>query len=85
MDIQVIINFFKNIIGDLGNWLSNLSIGDILSGTVGIIPRSIIFFRTLLNPIYSFIGSYFGFIASGLFFSVIGFICILAIRRGVFK
>lgn len=83
--IDGITSWFSNIIGDLGNWLSNLDIGDILSGTVGIIPRSIIFFRTLMNPIYQFIGTYFGFIASGLFFSVIGFIIILAIRRGVFK
>ena len=85
MDINTLINFFKNIIGDLGNWLSNLSIGDILSGTVGIIPRSIIFFRTLMSPIYTFVGSYFGLFASGLMFATIGFICVLAIRRGVFK
>ena len=85
MDFNIIIEFFKNIIGDLGNWLSNLSIGDILSGTIGIIPRCIIFFRVLMTPIYNFVGNYFGLIASGLLFAVIGFLIVLAVRRGVFK
>lgn len=80
-----IVDFITNIIGDLGNWLSSLDIGDILSGTIGIIPRSIVFFRVLLAPIYNFVGSYFGILASGLMFACIGFICVLAIRRGVFK
>ena len=79
------IDFITNIIGDLGKWLSNINISKILSGTIGIIPRSIVFFRVLLSPIHNFVGEYFGFIASGLLFTCIGFICILAIRRGVFK
>ena len=80
-----LVDYITSIIGDLGNWISSLDIGDILSGTIGVIPRAIVFFRVLLTPIYNFVGSYFGLFASGLMFACIGFICILAMRRGVFK
>lgn len=82
---EAITRWFANIIGDLGDWLGDLDIGDILSGVAGIIPRCIVFFRMLLTPIYNFVSTHFGLIASGTLFAVIGFIIILGIRRGVFK
>lgn len=83
--IDGITSWFANIIGDLGEWLGKLDIVDVLKGAASIIPRTIVFFRVLMSPIYSFIGSSFGFITSAIFFSTIGFLIILGLRRGVNK
>ena len=79
------IDFLTGIISDLIDWLGNLSIGDILSGTVGVIARGVIFIRLLFNPIYDIVNGTFGLYTALLFVSVTSFIVILALRRGVTK
>ena len=80
-----------SIISDLGKWIADLDIDDILSSIVGIIPRSIVFLRSLFMPLYRLIEGIFPSPAqfmgvngvAFLFFSVIGFIVALGFRRGV--
>ena len=92
---------FIDLIGDwlngLGNWIGDLfgNIDDLLSSIVGFIPRSILFIRQLFTPLYNYINNVFpkGFtgtifgnsVFALLFYTVIGFIVALAIRRGVTK
>lgn len=80
-----------SIISDLGNFISDLSVSDILSSIVGIIPRSIVFLRSLFMPLYRIIEGCFPSVTdimgvntlAFLFFSCIGFIVMLGFRRGV--
>lgn len=85
-----------NIIGDWLDGLGNLigdKVGDLselLSSIVGLIPRGIVFIRSLLTPITTFIEEIFGssfllFGTSAIFLAVLGFIVALGIRRGVVK
>lgn len=76
---------FRNLIGDK---VGNLS--ELLSSIIGLIPRGIVFIRSLLTPITSFIEEIFGssfliFGTSAIFLAVLGFIVALGIRRGVVK
>ena len=94
MDFFGIITTWLN---GLGNWIGDLfsNIDDLLSSIVGIIPRTIVFIRQLFMPLYEFINKVFpqgftGFIFGNtiyamLFYSVIGFIVALALKRGVVK
>lgn len=77
-----------NLIGDLvGN------VDDVLSSIVGIIPRSVIFIRSLLTPVTQFIEKAFGggftafFFGTSaitiLFLAVVGFIVALGLKRSL--
>lgn len=85
-----------NLIGDWLDGLGNLigdkfgDLSELLSSIVGLIPRGIVFIRSLLTPITTFIEQIFGssfllFGTSAIFLAVLGFIVALGIRRGVTK
>lgn len=69
------------------------NIPEFLSSIVGLIPRGVIFIRSLFQPIYNFIDGVFGggifstifgtTVLAMTFFSCIGFLVALAFRRGV--
>ena len=70
-------------IDGLGNLIGDLGIDDILSNLIGIIPRGIVYIRSVFQPIYMFIDTVFGLYSALLFFTCLGFLVVLAFRRGV--
>lgn len=77
----------------LTKFIGDLGIDDILSSIFGIIPRSIMFLRSLFMPIYKIIEGVFPSpmqfmgvnTTAFIFYALIGFIVMLGFRRGVTK
>ena len=89
------IDWIGNLFGDwldgLLTWIGNLGIDDILSSIFGIVPRSIMFLRSLFLPIYRIIEGAFPSVMQFMgvnstafcFYAVVGFIVMLGFRRAV--
>lgn len=93
-----------NILNLIGDWIAGLgsaigdmfsNISELLSSIVGIIPRGIVFLRSLFSPIFLFVkgiqptsltGLLFGNTVLDLcFYALVGFLIALGIRRMVTK
>lgn len=84
-------NIFSDWLKGLIDFIGDLGIDDIASALFGIVPRSIMFLRSLFLPIYRIIEGVFPSITDIIgvngtafcFFGVITFIVILGFRRAV--